>query len=63
MVTDAEELLSESAGRKTPEDNFFSRPDTPMDDIDKLDLDDKKETLVKGPALVKVMDDPEAKVE
>ena len=48
---------------KTPEDNFFSRPDTPMDDIDKLDLDDEEETQVKGPAVVKVMDDPEAKIE
>ena len=34
-----------------------------MDDSDKLDLDDEEETLVKGPAVVKVMDDPEAKVE
>ena len=34
-----------------------------MDDIDKLDLDDEEETLVKGPAVVKVMYDPEAKVE
>ena len=34
-----------------------------MDDIHQLDLDAEEETQVKGPAVVKVMDDPEAKVE
>ena len=42
---------------------IFLRPDTPIGDIGKLDLDDDEETLVKGPDVVKVMDDPEAKVE